>query len=231
MKQVFDTSVGTVEVHVYRDSRTVSITRFDDQRRAVAATFESWDHVDLRDVLTRQIGVAHGDAGRIAASVREQYMASDTLAERVNEAVRNERHPSGFVTVERGYASWGSRVVAYLIDVLIATVIATMGLALGIAGNSMVLAVVLMVGAYIGYFVVGHGSASGQTLGKKSMAIAVRNADGRRIGYGVAFWRVVATWLIGLIPLAAVVDVLAPWWDSRNQAWHDKLANTVVVRA
>jgi hypothetical protein len=37
MKQVFNTSVGTIEVLVDRESRTISIYRFDDQNRPAAA--------------------------------------------------------------------------------------------------------------------------------------------------------------------------------------------------
>jgi hypothetical protein len=57
MKQVFNKSGGTIEVLVDRQSRTVSIYRFDEQHRAIAAAIESWDHVDLLDVLNRQAGV------------------------------------------------------------------------------------------------------------------------------------------------------------------------------
>jgi hypothetical protein len=57
VKQIFNTSVGTVEVLVDRESRTISIYRFDAEHRAIAAAIESWDHVDLLDVLNRQAGV------------------------------------------------------------------------------------------------------------------------------------------------------------------------------
>ena len=68
MKQVFNTSVGTIEVLVDRESRTISIYRFDDQNRPAAAAIENWDHVDLLEVLNRQAGVPLTEANRIATT-------------------------------------------------------------------------------------------------------------------------------------------------------------------
>src|SRR3954453_8466636 len=88
MRQVFNTSVGTVEVMVDRESRMVSIYRFDDQHRAVAAAMESLDYVDLLEVLNRQAGIPLTEANRIAADVREQNLSLGSLAERLPPAKR-----------------------------------------------------------------------------------------------------------------------------------------------
>jgi hypothetical protein len=69
---VFDTSVGTVEVRVEQESRIVSIYRFNDQHRAVAAAMEGWDYVDLVDVLTRRVGVPEAEADSIATYLRDK---------------------------------------------------------------------------------------------------------------------------------------------------------------
>lgn len=83
------------------------------------------------------------------------------------------------------------------------------------------------------YFIYFHGS-SGQTIGKKLMAIKVVDIDsGNTIDYSKAFMR----WLIpglgawvscGLLPL---LDGLWPLWDPKRQALHDKLASTLVIDA
>lgn len=117
MKQVFNTSVGTVQVVLDRGGRTVSFTRFDDEQRAVAAAIESWDYVDLRDVLNRQIGVPLSEANRIASAVREQYVSSDSLAGRLNERTRSERHQPGFDSDEN--AGVALRFVAVLLDTVL----------------------------------------------------------------------------------------------------------------
>jgi uncharacterized RDD family membrane protein YckC len=130
------------------------------------------------------------------------------------------------------YASWGRRVVAQVIDAIIA--IAGLGIlgALGAAAGSFAIGIVAGIAFYIGYFVVGHGSRSGQTLGKKLLGIAVKGdiAFGR-ISYARAFGRLLALFVLGLIPFVNLLNLLSPLWDSENQAWHDKLADTVVVRA
>lgn len=43
MKQVFNTSAGTLEVLVDQASRTISIYRFDEQHRAIAAAIDAAD--------------------------------------------------------------------------------------------------------------------------------------------------------------------------------------------
>jgi uncharacterized RDD family membrane protein YckC len=120
--------------------------------------------------------------------------------------------PGQTLGVEQTYAGWWSRVGAALLDGIIAFV-----------------AVILAIAGYAGYYVLGHGSESGQTLGKKAASIAVRREGGGRAGYGVALWRFIAQFLIGVIPLIGILNLLAPLWDSKNQCWHDKLAGTVVV--
>jgi len=92
---------------------------------------------------------------------------------------------------------------------------------------------------------------SSRTPGKRAAGIAVRPMDStdaagpggrsgsqlswdtitRRVGF------VAALSLIGVIPvigvlasIASLLDVLWPLWDQRNQALHDKVARTVVVR-
>ena len=70
MRQAFQTSDGSVEVVVDEASRTVSMYRFDAQRRTLAATMESWDYVDLADVLVRKMGLSSAEARDIAEQVR-----------------------------------------------------------------------------------------------------------------------------------------------------------------
>jgi uncharacterized RDD family membrane protein YckC len=43
VKHVFETSVGTVEVRLDHESRTIGAYRFDDQHHAAAAAIENWD--------------------------------------------------------------------------------------------------------------------------------------------------------------------------------------------
>lgn len=150
----------------------------------------------------------------------------------------------------RPYADWGTRAVAHVIDVfviicgwaaLIAAVVAGTKLRTSptsdgetnISGFGVAVIVVSLLALII--FTVGyrllHGSESGQTLGKRAVAIQVRDAQtGGRVSYARAFGRFLAeifAWLI--LPILVIVDLLWPLWDDRLQTLHDKAVNTVVV--
>jgi len=74
---------------------------------------------------------------------------------------------------------------------------------------------------------------TGQTLGKMALHIRVVDATtGAPIGVPRAMLRYLVyalLWIACVIP--GLVNVLSPLWDPRNQAWHDKAARSVVVRA
>ncbi|MGC1237587.1 MAG: RDD family protein [Acidimicrobiales bacterium] len=81
------------------------------------------------------------------------------------------------------------------------------------------------------YFGFMNGSRRGQTVGKMALGIAVRDA---RTGQSIGFWRAVGRTLITtlfdlLFVIPFVLDSLAPLWDARRQAWHDKVAHSVVI--
>lgn len=71
------------------------------------------------------------------------------------------------------------------------------------------------------------GSGGGQTLGMRFFNIKVVRTDGTYIDYVGAFLR-----YIGLIVSFAVVLLGVLWviFDREKQGWHDKIANTYVVR-
>jgi uncharacterized RDD family membrane protein YckC len=81
------------------------------------------------------------------------------------------------------------------------------------------------------YFGLMNGSRRGQTVGKMALGIAVRDA---RTGQAIGFWRAVGrTLMTGVFELLLyvpfIVDSLAPLWDRRRQAWHDKVARSIVI--
>ena len=83
------------------------------------------------------------------------------------------------------------------------------------------------------YFALSNGSESGTTLGKRLMRIRVADQyDGTPVGAGRAFlrWVLLGTfWVFAYLP--GLINLLWPLWDPQRQAWHDKLANSVVVTA
>jgi uncharacterized RDD family membrane protein YckC len=140
-------------------------------------------------------------------------------------------------------ASWGRRLAAILIDDLLLLIPAAIGIVLvavdnfdnGVAPVAIVGLVILGLTLTVGqaaYFTILNGNERGQTYGKRLLGIRVIDeAVGGPIGYGRSFgrWAVpaVVNFFCGIFGL---VDGLWPLWDDRNQALHDKVAKSVVIR-
>ncbi len=72
---------------------------------------------------------------------------------------------------------------------------------------------------------------NGQSIGKKVVGIKVVRANGDPVSLGRIFWlRNIVNGLLSMIPLYGIVDVLFIFGESR-QCLHDKLADTVVIKA
>ena len=154
-----------------------------------------------------------------------------------------EREEAAGPEVRSDYSSWGRRVGAYLLDTLVLAVplIIVILLAVVAAGPDdeddgawavVGIAYLLTLLVPFVYFTVMHGRASGQTLGKKWLGIAVaEDAAGGSIGYGRAFGRYAITFVFSLFILPLLLDYLWPLWDLKNQALHDKVVGSVVVKA
>lgn len=72
---------------------------------------------------------------------------------------------------------------------------------------------------------------NGQSIAKKLLAIKVVRADGSAVALGRVFWlRNFVNALISIIPFYGLLDALFIFGESR-QCLHDKIADTVVVKA
>ena len=122
------------------------------------------------------------------------------------------------------FASWGRRVVGWLIDALGLAVIAWV---IGLIGAGIVLRVVIVV---IGLLVLGWmNGASGRTPGKRVMGTrVVRDADGQVLGGGLGVVRTVCHFLD---TIACLLGWLWPLWDAKNQTFADKIVASVVLSA
>ncbi|MEJ2212034.1 MAG: RDD family protein, partial [Anaerolineae bacterium] len=74
-------------------------------------------------------------------------------------------------------------------------------------------------------YYVGFWLLAGQTPGKAFLGVAVVRADGGRLRAGAAIVRWLGYWLSGILFLGYLWILV----DNRRQAWHDKLARTLVV--
>jgi uncharacterized RDD family membrane protein YckC len=146
------------------------------------------------------------------------------------------------VTVdEQQLASWGRRLAALLVDVIVLVVAISVALvAAGMPADELrervengetLLVIVLFLIPEAIYYTWMVGSRS-QTVGKMALGIKVVDADSRApIGYLRAFRRWLSTAAMrALFWIPAIVDHLWPLRDPKRQALHDKFARSVVVR-
>ena len=113
-------------------------------------------------------------------------------------------------------SGWWRRVGATLLDALIS-------LPFLVFGYILIVSPILM---------KREGPRNGQTWGKQALGIRVVRDDQQPFTYGTALLRdfVIKGLLFGAIAVLSLVDSLWPLWDPQNQALHDKLLGTHVLR-
>jgi uncharacterized RDD family membrane protein YckC len=122
------------------------------------------------------------------------------------------------------FASWGRRVLGYLIDVVILAVVVEL-VRLAVGGIIVEVVVYVLGLALLGWM----NGASGRTPGKRVVGIrVVRDADGRVLGGGLGLVRALCHFLD---TVSCFLGWLWPLWDSKNQTFADKILATVVIRA
>lgn len=131
------------------------------------------------------------------------------------------------------FADPGSRLVAYILDIVF-TGIAVFVLA--IIGTALVfiapflsiipfLAIIVVPLVYLPWF----WSRGGQTPGMKAMAIrVVRDADGGPVSVGSAILRLIGYWVSATVFYIGYIWIFV---DLRRRGWHDLIAGTVVVKS
>jgi len=124
----------------------------------------------------------------------------------------------------------GIRAVGAVVDAVIIG-LTTFGIAeaAGVHSHTKYLYLDLAVSFVYSFSLIGFWS---HTLGMAWLKLdAVDATDGRLpIGPAKAGVRSLAAGVLTIFPIAAVIDLLWPLWDPRNQTLHDKAAGTVVLR-
>lgn len=145
-------------------------------------------------------------------------------------------------------ADRGTRLAAAIIDGLIFGALVYLPLGMGVVmgaaagtatdsdeavGAGVIIGVL---GACIGFIIwmsltILFMRRNSQSIAKKILNIKVVRADGSPVSLSRLIWlRNVVNWLISVVPLYGLVDVLFIFGESR-QCLHDKLADTIVVKA
>jgi uncharacterized RDD family membrane protein YckC len=151
-----------------------------------------------------------------------------------------------------GYASWSSRVVAYLIDGFLGALAAFplwIGYGLLVANATTTTdangvkqvhfdmtaasGVLILMGVVtsLAFFVWNQCIRQGRTgasLGKSVLALRLVNANMEPIGGGLAFARYLLN-IVNAIP--CYLGYLWPLWDAKRQTFADKIMSTYVIKA
>lgn len=148
--------------------------------------------------------------------------------------------PEPVVDAPAGRSLWLDRILATLLDTLVVIVVVgvpsfLVGLAIGGEAGEAVYVVLTLLGTllYAPLLLARGGERNGQTIGKQQLGLRVQRLDGQPVSFGTGALREmlgkgVPTWLT--VGIYFVVDALWPRFDDREQALHDKLASTIVVR-
>jgi uncharacterized RDD family membrane protein YckC len=126
-------------------------------------------------------------------------------------------------------AGFGRRLVAFIVDGLVLTVafLVLFGIGAAISEGLGVFMLFVALAGGLAYYIVFEGGPTGQTLGKRALAIRVVDQNtGGPIGYGRGAIRLVARYLS---QLPCYLGYLWMLWDKEKQTWHDKLSTSVVV--
>lgn len=145
------------------------------------------------------------------------------------------RRPGWATSSVLGYAQWGSRVIAALVDDLVLalpTVLVLWSVSKdGFRASSFIDYAVAFI-CTAPYFTILSGTRLGQTVGYRSVNISVRDArSGGPIGFPRAFVRYFVRFLAYvLFGLPGLINDLWPLWDPMRQTLADKAVGAVVVQ-
>jgi uncharacterized RDD family membrane protein YckC len=140
-------------------------------------------------------------------------------------------------------SGWWPRVGAQIIDSILALLLFWIGWGLLLAGKTVIGLVLMFLGLIVAFLyypltMMREGEQNGQSIGKQALRIRVSRDDGQQVDFGFAVLReFVVKYLlfqvIGGIFLGIpwLLDVLWPLWDDNNEALHDKMVKTHVVKA
>ena len=142
------------------------------------------------------------------------------------------------VALELEYASFGARLLAMIIDIVIINTASSMiqapflALMLGnLNSTTMIVGFVgpifLVGGLAVFYTVWLESSAWQATLGKKILGLRVVDLDGQRI----TFWKSAArNFNKSISSLILGIGYLMPLWTAKRQALHDRMARCLVIK-
>jgi uncharacterized RDD family membrane protein YckC len=148
----------------------------------------------------------------------------------------------GAPAAEVAYAGWWRRVGATVVDNLLLFIPTYAAFLVGARAGGVVLGDLATLAVQGAYLVGLLARPDGQSVGNRVVGTRVRDVGGGPLVHAQALrrWMVVALYssleltgnsaLLYLFALPALADCLYPLMNARRQTWHDRFADTVVVR-
>lgn len=145
------------------------------------------------------------------------------------------------------YATWSTRAIGYIIDVLLVGLgMTVLYFLVGAAFTSMlhlmtlrdtgggVCCMMLLLFPFATFFVGLYNSVfliaqRGYSIGQGVMRIMVVDGNGNLLTTGAAFIRLLVRVAFAFVPFLPALDLLWPLWDVRRQTLHDKAVNCYVI--
>lgn len=78
------------------------------------------------------------------------------------------------------------------------------------------------------YMIIMHVEYNGQTVGSRITGIRLVMEDGSKLTYGKAILREVVSNISFIVLFLGFFWI---GWDKKKQGWHDKIAQTLVIKA
>ncbi|WP_372793715.1 RDD family protein [Lutibacter sp.] len=159
---------------------------------------------------------------------------------RETEVFKKENNAHTFSNPTIIYASWGSRLGAYILDcffigIIFAILFLGVGVYFAIDNNNLLEDLILytygilFIIIWLYYAILESGSNQG-TWGKQIVKIKVVDVSTNTpITFAHSTGRFFSRLIIGFIPLFNLLDYLAPLWTIKKQTWHDNMSSCAVI--
>jgi uncharacterized RDD family membrane protein YckC len=138
-------------------------------------------------------------------------------------------YSAGSASTGSSSASFGSRLVAFLIDSVVGALFTLPGYILTAADQGGIGSLLVFVGAIAFIVLYCKKVSAGQSWGQKVAGVRVIDINTRtNLTPGRVFLRQLSKIISGFLCYLGFLWML---WDSKQQTWHDKIVGTAVVNA
>ncbi len=141
--------------------------------------------------------------------------------------------PAPYTQNSGGLADGGQRFGARLLDSMVLAVPMFFFLALIGATQSAALAGLWLISLVLcpAVYFISAWAGNGRTIGYRAMGIRLVRTDGGQPTLGAAIARYVTLFACMFFFFPGILGAMWMLWDERRQGWHDKVADTLVVRS